>query len=417
MKKAISVFILSFFVQVSLAQRIYDEIKVNPRISAGNYLAYPDCDSIKYTHAPNGYSPFHIEHYGRHGSRRLTDIKQYTQPIETLEKAEKHGFLTRKGKETLEKLKIVYSASKNRLGELTPLGAEQHKGIAKRMYRNFPNVFTDNAHIDARSTVVIRCILSMSTACLQLKAMNPFLNITQDASNADMFYMNYYDEFYKTQHDSARTYFKQLTADEINHTEFINRLVSNSRFACDSIDGLATMEHIFDVASNMQSHDFDFNFYDLFSVDELYAFWERWNKFWYIGYGNSAEYGHIHPYIQKNLFLNIINSADNAIRTGTNGAKLRFGHEICILPLAVLMELNDCNKQVSDLKELAKEWYAHEIFPMASNIQIIFYRNKNNHILIKVLLNEKETRLPIKSDIAPYYDWNDIRSYYIKKLQ
>ena len=177
------------------------------------------------------------------------------------------------------------------------------------------------------------------------------------------------------------------------------------------------MEHIFDIASNMQSHDFDFDFYDVFSSDELFALWERWNKFWYLGYGNSAKYGNIHPYIQRNLFQNIITSADNAIISGKNGANLRFGHEICVLPLAVLMELDDCNKQVSDLNVLTNEWHAHDIFPMASNIQMIFYRNENNHILVKVLLNEKETRLPISSSTPPYYDWYTLRSYYLTKLQ
>lgn len=417
MRKTLLVFILSLFAQVLLAQSICDEIKADPRMSAGNYLAYPDCNNIKYTQAPKGYTPFHIEHYGRHGSRWLTSSKQYSQPIEALEKADKYGYLTETGKETLKKLKIVHSVAKNRLGELTPLGAEQHRGIAERMYRNFPNVFADSAHIDARSTVVIRCILSMSTACTQLKAMNPLLRISHDASNADMYYMNFYDDFYKVQHDSARAYFKRLTAGDIKHTDFINRLISNKQFACDSIDGLTTMEHIFDIASNMQSHDFDFDFYEVFTDDELFSLWERWNKFWYLGYGNSVKYGNIHPYIQRNLFQNIIQSADNAIKSGKIGANLRFGHEICVLPLAVLMELDDCNKQVSDLNELTNEWHAHDIFPMASNIQMIFYRNANNHILVKVLLNEKETRLPISSSTPPYYDWYTLRSYYLTKLQ
>lgn len=76
------------------------------------------------------------------------------------------------------------------LGELTSVGARQHRGIAKRMYTNFPQIFADGTEVDARSTVVIRCILSMTSECLQLQAMNPNLCIKNDASYHDMYYMN-----------------------------------------------------------------------------------------------------------------------------------------------------------------------------------------------------------------------------------
>lgn len=416
--RAISIITILLFVsQIVTSQTIKKDIKRNPKLSAHTYLAYPNRDSITYTPEPEGYIPFHIEHYGRHGSRWLTNRKQYTQPIEALEKADKYGYLTTIGKDALCRLKIIQKASLNREGELSPLGAKQLQGIAKRMTHNFPKIFTDKAKIDARATIVIRCILSMENVCQELKAYNPNLHISHDASNADMYYMNFYDDKYSVLHDSARTYFKRITINDVKHSNFINRLISNKQFAKDSIDGSLTMEHIFDIASNMQSHDFDFDLYDLFSHDELYALWNKWNKFWYLGYGNSDEYGHIHPYIQRNLLNNIIESADKAISTGKNGANLRFGHEVCVLPLAVLLELSDCNKRATSLDNLAHEWLAQDIFPMACNIQLIFYRHiTKGDIIVKALLNEEEVSLPINTDSYPYYNWNAVKQYYIKKL-
>lgn len=409
--------------QFIVAQSIRQDIKSNPLLSAGTYLAYPDRNNETYTPAPDGYVPFHIEHYGRHGSRWLTSKKQYLQPIEALQKAEKYGFLTEKGKDALNRLSIIYNKATNRFGELSALGAEQHRGIARRMYRNFPEVFADSATIDARSTVVIRCILSMENECQELIALNPQLKVFHDASQADMYYMNYYDDSIKVTHNQARALYKEITANSIDSHLFMNRLISNNDFITDSIDATATMEHIFDVASNMQSHNFDFDLYDIFSDDEIYALWERWNKFWYLGYGNSPQLEGKCPFIQSNLLNNIIECADRAISSGEHGANLRFGHEVCVLPLAVLMELNDCNRQVDNLDNLANEWRAHEIFPMACNIQMIFYRSEqNNDILVKVLLNERETTLPIapaktKTDTkSPLYSWQALRSYYLKKL-
>ena len=55
---------------------------------------------------------------------------------------------------------------------------------------------------------------------------------------------------------------------------------------------------------------------------------------------------------------------------------------------------------------------------MATNLQFVFYRNqkKPNDVLVKVLLNEDEATLPIKSDVAPYYHWKDFKDYCMKIL-
>jgi len=37
-------------------------------------------------------------------------------------------------------------------------------------------------------------------------------------------------------------------------------------------------------------------------------------------------------------------------------------------------------------------------------------------VLFKILLNENETTLPIKTDKAPYYHWKDFKAFYLKKL-
>jgi NADPH-dependent 7-cyano-7-deazaguanine reductase QueF-like protein len=55
---------------------------------------------------------------------------------------------------------------------------------------------------------------------------------------------------------------------------------------------------------------------------------------------------------------------------------------------------------------------------MACNIQFIFYRRYvgDKDILFKVLRNENEATLPIKTDRAPYYHWKDFKTYFLKKL-
>ncbi len=126
------------------------------------------------------------------------------------------------------------------------------------------------------------------------------------------------------------------------------------------------------------------------------------------------------PYIQSELLYNIIASADTAIVSGHPGANLRYGHDGMVLPLAVLMELNDYNREINDIEAVGELWHDYEVVPMAANIQLIFYRPDSDcspeNVLVRAMLNEREVTLPIRSDTAPYYKWADIRRYYLEKL-
>lgn len=103
-------------------------------------------------------------------------------------------------------------------------------------------------------------------------------------------------------------------------------------------------------------------------------------------------------------------------------ANLRFGHESIVLPLTILMELNNSAVDLTDLEQLDSQWRNYEIFPMGSNIQIVFYRPAKgaslspDEVLVKVLLNEEEATLPLKAVSGPYYRWKDMRDLYMSKL-
>ncbi len=416
-KNWILLFSLLLCVCTITAQTARKEIEGNILKSASNYYAYPSGQLPVLTPAPKGYQPFYIDHYGRHGSRWLIDRSQYSFPMEQLAKADKYGKLTDKGKMVFAELCKINASSENRLGELTDVGADQHKGIAARMYKNFPQVFSGSASVDARSTIVIRCILSMENECQQLIALNPKLKITHDASHADMYYLNYNDTTLRYVRHEAGKAFEQFEKAHVHPQRILNELISDEAFGRDSIDGMRFISDLFDVASNQQSHYTNVSFYDLFNNDELYDLWQTENVYWYINYGPSpATKGRV-PYSQSNLLKNMIASADKAISNGRNCATLRFGHEVCVMPLACLMELDNCGKSVDNLDELADQWQNYKIFPMGCNIQMIFYKKAGSKdVLVKVLLNERETSLPVKTDMKPYYHWNDVKAYYEKKL-
>lgn len=157
---------------------------------SGNLRAYPysDANAPEQTPPPAGYRPFHMEHYGRHGSRWLIGENDYKTPVKRLEAAERNGKLTPLGEKTLAVLRDVEKASHKRLGELSDKGAVQHRAIGRRMAQNYPEIFTAGANVDAKATVVIRCILSMLNGLDGVQSVAPDVKVHSDASYADMYF-------------------------------------------------------------------------------------------------------------------------------------------------------------------------------------------------------------------------------------
>ena len=403
---------------------VREDFKANPKLSANNYQAYPTQGFPALTAPPVGYEPFFINHYGRHGSRWLINGKKYSLPIEWLEKARRDGKLTRRGEEVLMILREVHEASKGRLGELSDLGHEQHQGIARRMYNNFPQVFQDGAPVVARSTVVIRCILSMQNEVDVLASLNPRLKITTDASEATMYYMNYSDSVVKPLRTSMSPILKKYREKWINPKGMLKKLFSDQRWVKENIgddDARTGMLALFDVAGNMQSHRLfqDVNLYDLFSADDIYNVWRYNNIYWYVLSGETPLTQCRVDYMEANLLRNFIEDADKAITCDnpTPGASLRFGHESVVLPLCCLMGLNGADYHTTDLETLDQHWQTYKIFPMAANIQFVYYRKAgSDDVLLLPLLNEREATLPVTTDVAPYYHWSDVRDYFLDKL-
>ena len=405
------------------AQQAKDEIFADVRLSASNHLAYPGPSQHELTPAPKGYRAFYISHYGRHGSRYLIGQDEYSAPLEVLARADSLGKLTPLGVDVLRRVRLLEAEAGGRLGELTPLGAEQHRQISRRMYERFPDVFKGDVCVDAKSTVVIRCILSMENELQELLRLNPRLRVSHDASMHDMYYMNQSDPALSAGKTPRRAQvaWNDFCSRHVSRAALMQRLFNDAGYVKYEVDTLDFAARLFKLASNLQSSPLgeEMTLYDVFTKDELYNFWLADNASWYIGYGACELNGATQPFSQRNLLRNIIHQADSCIALERPGATLRFGHETMVLPLACLLGLNGYDLSTSDLESLVgKGWVNYKVFPMGANIQLVFFRRDagDADVLVKVLLNEDEASLPVPTDCAPYYHWSDFKEYYLKKL-
>ena len=384
--------------------------------TGSNYFAYPGPSQRVLTPAPAGYEPFYISHYGRHGSRYMTDNKYYVQAIGKLDTAAQLGILTPKGAEVLAKLRTGYADAKMRDGDLTKLGGRQHREIAHRMYDRFPEVLSLPLRVDAKSSTVGRCMISMFNFCQELQGLNPALDIRMDASNHDMRYVveNHRVKPEKApamedyKHRLGVMWDKAHTPARLMRTLFTDVLKAET-----FVDGPELKEALYNVAEDLQNvPELELSLMDIFTKDELFDMWTCYNASWLIDCGLVP--GSTPSYLQQKEVRDSIESiADRVIREGKPGLTLRFSHDSSVLPLAYMMGLKEAMGARPDIEHLYKYISIDRLIPMAANIQLVFYRKDgSDDILVKFLLQENETTLPIPTDCAPYYHWQDVKRYW-----
>lgn len=397
------------------AQTTREEVYADLDKAGGVYYAYPVTESLN-TPAPKGYKPFYISHYGRHGSRYLISDSDYLDLLTLMRDARDAGALTPLGLSALDRLEQVWLEAEGRGGDLSPLGARQHHDIATRMYKAFPEVFAPGAELDAKSTTVLRCSLSMAAFCEGLKEQDPTLRIPRESSARWLKYLNYHSPESNEFTSPRGPWREQYRKFEESHTRpdrMVAVLFSDPKYVEMNVNPHALMWQWYWVTVGMQDIETPVEFYDLWTPDELFDMWQSFNYRFYVCDSNYAGNHGLMLANSNPQLRNIIETADDYIANGKHGATLRFGHDGNLIPLAGRLGMEDCYNSVMEPAEFYKAFSDFKIAPMAGNIQMVFFRNKAGDVIVKFMLNEREVAIPeVATDIAPFYHWNDVRAHY-----
>lgn len=419
----LTILLLAVSVLPLRAQRALEMIKKHPAFASCNYNTYPDT-LYPLTPPPAGKRPFYISHYGRHGSRFINHPRGYNIPYNMMLQAERVDELTPMGRQVLDEMRTILEGSELRWGELTGIGLRQHRWLARHMLKRFPEVFEGDAWVEAKSTIVPRCVVSMGVELMELVQGNPRLEVSQEASRRNMWYLNHQDTIMKRGKMSAEAQqaYDDYIVERVGNSRLMEQIFKNPDIVKEMVDEQQFNYYLmkmglFQLHTHLSEHTF---LIDIFKPEELYRMWQMDNAMWFAQYAHyTPNYGGQYPYTQRHLLRRIISDADSCLHLKRPGAQLRFGHETVLLPLVCLLGINGYDLRTDSLEELEqKGWLCSDIFPMAANLQFVFYRSgpRDKDILFKVLLNEQEARLPIATDCAPYYHWRDFRSHYLKKI-
>ena len=411
MKRFLATILTAFCAWSAWAQAVpaLEQLKADPRKAYGTDYPY-GFETEPLTPAPNGYKPFYISAYARHGSRYYWNDRLYKQLDTLLNVAHERQLLTEEGEAFNARFREAEQELMTGISELTDLGWQQHQQIARTMYERFPEVFWKGGNVLAIASLSGRCVLSMSAFCQELVQCNPAIEIREQSSRSTLDATAPGDRqnpAYREWPKAKPRYEKNRQAferDSTLHSKVISRVFKSTEGLPGNMIRIA--DNLVSLYTSLPSIGHEGMMDGILTDEDIVKHWETSNLGSY-----SWVFGD--QYRAVPVLNDIIAKAD-AVLDGScdRVADLRFGHDSYIGPMTVLMGLNGADRDPEDPYEV-KDCYQNWQTSKASNIQLIFYRSDETpDILVKCLLNGSEATLPIPTSTFPYYPWPSLRAFY-----
>ena len=398
----------------AFSQSARDEILQDPAKAGGVYYMYPFHDH-KVTPPPSGYKAVYLSHYGRHGARYLLNDTQYERSLGVLRAAHEEGKLTETGERLWQEASAYFEETcRYNAGSLTPLGWDQHVRIARGIYQDNRKLFRKRPVIPASATQVPRCIVSMTAFCQGLVKADPRLEIYADATPARLDELNPHasenprrvnermEEGRYKRTDPWGTKLAGFIDKRVDYKAICSRIFTEPDFPKPFRGTRAFVTDFYDLVFNMQCTPTERSLMDFFTPEERYVLWEVNN---YIHYMEAAP-----PATMRDLpaLKNLVADADSVLAAGKPAVRLRFGHDTVFLYLISSLGADGFGKVPSSADGISATWWNFRA-PMAATLYLLFARNAHGHVLVKLVVNDDEARLPLSGD-GPWYDWEELKA-------
>ena len=394
---------------------------------------------VAYTNPPEGYYPFYLDYTGRHGSRYMGDPTD-KQVAEVLLMAKEAGQLTAKGDHLLDQAEQLVRLNEGNYGLLSDLGEQELEGIGRRALSLYSEVF-GNSSLKVLTTDVKRTKQSAEAFLSSYVSLYDTIAIQQELDTAQttlrfFSYSDAYNSYRKSDYVTAVVDSIRASVENEQHTKNVIEGIFEAGFIAKLDAGVVLSD-----GSTYNSKKLAVMMYDLyaavfsfsedivksFHLDFDHHFFSNAEKKWfdraascrsYMTLGPAFDINGIQAKVAAPLLISILKTADSVVNGKQLDAYLKFGHAETTTPLATLMEIEGANNSAASILSFDSCWSTENIAPMAANIQLVFYKHQDadKPVLVKVLLNEKEVRIPVETDTYPYYKWENVREYYYNKM-
>lgn len=411
---ALTLFLISF--HVTYAQ--------NCDYSLGSKTLYAPALN-NYTKPRAGYLPVFINHVGRHGARHLTkDVASY-KAFQLLMIADSADGLTDDGKRLKGMLLALRKLELPHLKSISIAGKTEQIDLATRMVRSNPALFSSPVPVRIKITKEIR---TAETADAFLKGLGTRVKSQAPVKTIDDTALRFFDlspaylSFEKKgSWENQLLAFTSSEAYKNSVNAFTARIFLQSSLPVDREGFAQDIFGFLSIVPSIRKEATDSSFFlleKLLTCEELKQFAQFDQLEDYLLKGPGEDSTGIQVKIAVPLLVEFLRSTDDFIRIPSKRLELRFAHAETISPIAALMQLTGASSSSEKANDFRTVWKPEEIIPLSANIQWIIYQKPGKKdLLIKILLNEKETLIKgLKPKKFPYYDLNQVREFYVKML-
>ena len=395
---------------------------------------------VRPTPPPAGYLPVFINYVGRHGARFLTKSGPDQAVLQELERADRAHALTPLGVRLLGIVERLCRIEQGQYENITLLGAAEQQAIGERLLEGYPSVFAGRG-MEAVVTFKARTRQSADAFMRAFPGYKGAVHFSRKADSLDAL-LRFYDlsPGYQRYKKSPAVKAALDTLDRDPRTAAMAAAVCGRLFrqGYRVSEALVFMDNLYDIYSVQYSMTEEIKAagYVADSVDVGVALDGRdldWEDFRsgaqdFLEKGPGRDPLGIQVKVAAPLLADLVRTTDAAAGgvgerdaggVGGSGATdgiFRFTHAEAISPLASLLGIPEASVPAAGIYHYREHWRAERIIPLSANIQWIVYSNGRDQ-LVRILLNEREVRLPVAGAQGPYYRWADLRAYCIKRLE
>lgn len=375
---------------------------------AGSLMPYPVPE--QGITLPDSLTPVFINHVGRHGARYPSSPNATVSVSRALMRADSLGTITSKGRELQKVVNFILETSHNRWGALDSLGMAEQRGIASRMFMNFPSLFNDGV-VNAISSYAPRCVMSMYEFTHQLDRLNNHNEIVTSSGRQNSPLLRPFDidaEYIDWRKgDGYKKVYDEFVEQQVPKTA-LERVLGKDYPLDSDWRSLALNEYYVVAGMGAMGHPIDATEY--FTHEEYNSLWSCFNMRQYLQ-RTATTLSTIPAEITSKLIQDLILTFNDAVK-GQNVAtvSLRFGHAETLMPLLSQLRLPGCYYMTNYFDTVAMHWKDFYVVPMASNLQMVLSRSEKGHYYISTYLNEKPVKL-IPGDNREVVPYSEARKY------
>lgn len=377
-----------------------------PEQCEGSLRPYPAPSSV--AEYPDSLTPVMINHTGRHGSRYPASSYSASTMRDALLRADSLGCITPLGRRFAALIDSIITLTDGRWGQLDSLGFDEHRGIARRLAERFP-MLTTNGHVVTRATYSHRAILSQHafTYELSLRSRNIEIHSRSGKENNAMLCPFDVDSAYR-QYMTEKPYLDV-------YNDYVDRHAPNTVGRLLGADYPASEHRLRELSiieyynfANMRAMGMTMNYAPYMSLDELRGLWSCFNLRQYFQH-TANRFSTVPADIIAPLIADIIATGDRAGASDTT-IVARFAHAETLMPLLSKLGVRGSTWLTDDYDSLAGHWHDFDVVPMATNVQLIYFRAPSGEVYVRLDHNERPTPL-LAGDERIYVTWREAREY------